>query len=93
LRSFGVVCKGKIKNLVQLNYLKLIDTEAAGNRCDVTPLFADPNAFTALVDDITEAISLIKAQGVEIAGIATLSMDENEATLVLRKKYHCFSAQ
>ncbi len=32
-------------------YLRLID-EPAGKRCDVTPLFADSEAFAALVDDL-----------------------------------------
>ncbi len=159
-------------------YLKLIDTETSGNRCDVTPLFADHAAFAALVDDITEAIplstydfvagidalgfilgaavamraekgfipirkggklpverqsisfvdysgiekslelradinltgakilvvdewietgtqinaaiSLIEAQGGKIAGVATINMDENEATQLLREKYLCY---
>jgi adenine phosphoribosyltransferase len=33
-------------------YLALIDRETSGNRCDVTPLFADYAAFSALVDDL-----------------------------------------
>ena len=33
-------------------YLRLIDTETEGPRCDVTPLFADPQAFAALVVDL-----------------------------------------
>lgn len=162
------------------NYLRLIDINTPGPRYDVTPLFADPVAFGALVDDITEAIpssaydfvagidalgfilgtavairagkgfipirkggklpvatksvsfvdysksekslelradldlktarillvdewietgaqvnaaiSLIKSQGGEIAGIATINMDENEATQLLKEKYHCYQA-
>ena len=34
------------------DYLKLIDTQTSGNRCDVTPLFADPQALAALVTDL-----------------------------------------
>jgi adenine phosphoribosyltransferase len=34
------------------NYLRLIDTNTAGPRYDVTPLFSDYEAFTALVEDI-----------------------------------------
>ena len=34
------------------NYLRLIDTHTPGPRCDVTPLFADPQAFAALVADL-----------------------------------------
>ena len=162
---------------MQPEYLQLIDTETSGNRCDVTPLFADHAAFSALVDDITEAfskiafdyvagidalgfilasavairaergfipirkggklpvetrvvtfmdysktekslevradldlsgarillvdewietgaqvsaaVSLLEAQGSKIAGIATINMDENDTTLLLREKYHC----
>ena len=33
-------------------YLKLIDENTRGSRCDVTPLFADPVAFMAMVDDL-----------------------------------------
>jgi adenine phosphoribosyltransferase len=34
------------------NYLRLIDTNTAGVRYDVTPLFSDYEAFTALVEDL-----------------------------------------
>ena len=33
-------------------YLRGIDTDTTGNRYDVTPLFADRDAFTKLVDDL-----------------------------------------
>jgi len=33
-------------------YLRLIDTNTSGQRYDVTPLFSDYNAFSALVDDL-----------------------------------------
>jgi adenine phosphoribosyltransferase len=33
-------------------YLKLIDHQTQGPRCDVTPLFADYQAFAALVEDL-----------------------------------------
>lgn len=33
-------------------YLKRIDTRTPGPRCDVTPLFADPAVFAALVADL-----------------------------------------
>jgi adenine phosphoribosyltransferase len=35
-------------------YLRLIDTNTTGPRCDVTPLFADPIAFAHLVNDLSE---------------------------------------
>jgi adenine phosphoribosyltransferase len=34
------------------DYLQLIDIQTPGPRCDVTPVFADPAAFAALVDDL-----------------------------------------
>jgi adenine phosphoribosyltransferase len=34
------------------NYLHLIDVNTEGPRCDVTPLFADFESFSALVDDL-----------------------------------------
>ncbi len=34
------------------DYLRLIDTNTPGPRCDVTPLFADPEAFAELVADL-----------------------------------------
>jgi adenine phosphoribosyltransferase len=34
------------------NYLRLIDTHTTGPRCDVTPLFAHPEAFAELVADL-----------------------------------------
>ena len=36
------------------NYLELIDTDTPGNRNDVTPLFADPAAFSEMIDDLSE---------------------------------------
>jgi adenine phosphoribosyltransferase len=34
------------------SYRDLIDQNTSGNRCDVTPLFADHDAFVALVEDL-----------------------------------------
>lgn len=34
------------------DYLRLIDTETPGGRCDVTPLFGEHTAFAALVEDL-----------------------------------------
>ena len=161
-------------------YLHLIDTNTNGQRCDVTPLFADYDAFSALVDDILAAfdlndfdyvagidalgfilgtavaisakkgfipirkggklpvatrsvsfvdysgmqksleirvdaallgarvllvdewietgtqvhaaIELIESQQGIIAGVATIKMDDNEATQILKKKYKCYQA-
>ena len=38
------------------NYLNLIDVNTKGPRCDVTPLFADFNAFSALLEDLLTPI-------------------------------------
>ncbi|MEE8594029.1 MAG: phosphoribosyltransferase family protein [Candidatus Bipolaricaulota bacterium] len=38
-------------------YLRWIDTNTTGNRNDVTPLFAHPVAFNALVDDLVVCIA------------------------------------
>jgi len=37
----------------ELSYLRLIDTKTQGPRCDVTPLFADYQAFARLVGDLS----------------------------------------
>ncbi|MBA3533493.1 MAG: hypothetical protein H0T73_16365 [Ardenticatenales bacterium] len=37
-----------------INYLHLIDTQTTGPRCDVTPLFADAEAFAWLVAALSE---------------------------------------
>jgi len=52
------------------DYLQLIDTHTRGNRCDVTPLFADYNAFSALVNDLCLRFSTVQFDFV--AGIDAL---------------------
>src|SRR5688572_28940345 len=37
-------------------YFDLIDRNATGNRCDVTPLFADPVAFGQMLDDLVRSL-------------------------------------
>lgn len=39
------------------DYLRLIDTNTSGARCDVTPLFADPAAFAQLITDLAKPLS------------------------------------
>lgn len=41
-------------------YLRKIDTNTTGNRYDVTPLFADYEAFNALVDDLVSRLGPAK---------------------------------
>ena len=38
------------------DYLRFIDTHTPGLRCDVTPLFANPQAFAALIADLCAPI-------------------------------------
>ena len=35
------------------DYLSLIDRNTDGRRCDVTPVFAEPEAFESLLDDLS----------------------------------------
>lgn len=51
-------------------YLKLIDTNTPGPRCDVTPLFANPEAFAALVADLARPFADLEINFV--AGIDAL---------------------
>ena len=47
---------GAVTTIVRLkrmkHYLRLIDRNTTGNRCDVTPLFSHHRDFNALVDDL-----------------------------------------
>jgi len=43
-----------MKETTMIDYLALIDTQTGGNRCDVTPIFADISAFNQLITDIVE---------------------------------------
>ena len=52
------------------NYLRLIDTNTAGPRYDVTPLFSDYEAFTALVEEL--ARPFVGATCDYVAGIDAL---------------------
>lgn len=51
-------------------YLRLVDTKTGGRRCDVTPVFADPAAFDALLTDL--AAPFIAAPPQLVAGIDAL---------------------
>lgn len=65
-------------------YLALIDHETSGNRCDVTPLFADHDAFAALVDDLAV---LVEPLGFDlVAGIDALGFILG-AALALRTQH------
>jgi hypothetical protein len=82
-------------------YLRLVDTQTGGRRCDVTPVFADPAAFDALLADLAAPFialppqlvagidALVEAQGGVIVGLATIQMDDNNQTRELRARYRC----
>ena len=52
------------------SYLHLIDHATQGPRCDVTPLFSDYQAFTALLDDLIQRLGAIEFD--IVAGIDAL---------------------
>ena len=68
------------------DYLTLIDTETPGPRYDVTPLFRDFAAFSALVEDLVELVSAVECDA--IAGIDALGFILGTAlALRLRKGF------
>ena len=68
------------------HYLKLIDADTGGPRCDVTPLFGDHAAFTALVEDLAARFNGLAIDAV--AGIDALGFILGTAlTLRLRKGF------
>jgi adenine phosphoribosyltransferase len=73
-------------------YLQLIDTNTAGPRCDVTPLFADPVAFSRLVDDLVLPFSSIQIDyvaGIDALGFilgTAIAMRLNKGFIPIRKE-------
>lgn len=51
-------------------YLRLVDTQTGGRRCDVTPLFADPAALDALLADL--AAPFVATSPQLVAGVDAL---------------------
>src|SRR5690242_18686811 len=72
-------------------YLALIDRETSGNRCDVTPLFADYTAFSALVDDLAalvEPLAFDVVVGIDALGFilgTALAMHTQTGFVPIRK--------
>jgi adenine phosphoribosyltransferase len=72
-------------------YLALIDRETSGNRCDVTPLFADYAAFTALLDDLAalvEPLTFDLVAGIDALGFilgAALALRVHRGFVPIRK--------
>lgn len=72
-------------------YLALIDHETNGARCDVTPLFADYVAFSALVDDLAalvEPLTFEVVAGIDALGFilgAALALRTHTGFVPIRK--------
>ena len=66
------------------DYLRLIDTRTRGRRYDVTPLFANPQAFSALVEDLIRPFAQVEFDCV--AGIDALGFVLGTAIAVRLKK-------
>jgi len=66
------------------DYLKLIDTDTSGPRCDVTPLFAKPKAFSALIADLTQPFEALDFD--YVAGIDALGFILGTAIAIQLKK-------
>ena len=66
------------------DYLRLIDTQTQGRRYDVTPLFADFQAFSALVEDLIHPFAKVEFDCV--AGIDALGFILGAAIAVRLKK-------
>ena len=72
-------------------YLALIDHNTNGNRCDVTPIFADYDAFAALVDDLValaETLAFDVVAGIDALGFilgAALALRTHVGFVPIRK--------
>jgi adenine phosphoribosyltransferase len=73
------------------DYLRLIDTETPGPRCDVTPLFTDREALQALVVDLArpfENIDFDYVAGIDALGFilgTALAMHLSKGFIAIRK--------
>jgi len=77
--------------MVMTDYLQLIDTHTLGNRCDVTPLFADHSAFASLVHDLHlrfKAVEFDCVAGVDALGFilgAAIALKTEKGFIPIRK--------
>jgi adenine phosphoribosyltransferase len=73
------------------DYLRLIDTDTTGPRYDVTPLFADPEAFSSLVEDLLEGFAGVPFDliaGIDALGFilgAAMAMKAGKGLVPVRK--------
>jgi adenine phosphoribosyltransferase len=73
-------------------YLRLIDTDTVGPRCDVTPLFARPAAFAQLITDLSapftanppDYVAGIDALGIVLGTAVALQL--NKGFIPIRKQ-------
>lgn len=73
------------------DYLLLLDENTNGQRCDVTPIFADPSAFGIMVEDLVELLGDLEIDlvaGIDALGfiLATaLAIKLNKGLITIRK--------
>lgn len=73
------------------DYLRLIDTDTTGPRCDVTPLFTDSQAFLKLVADLAhpfEDLDFEHIAGIDALGFilgTALALHLNKGFVPIRK--------
>jgi len=65
-------------------YIQLIDTHTVGARCDVTPIFANPDAFSQLVIDLSSPFTSTPID--YVAGIDALGFILGTAVAIHLKK-------
>src|SRR5687768_13135134 len=73
------------------SYLKRVDTEARGNRYDVTPVFANAEDFRELITDLAkpfrssrvEAVACVDALGFVLGAAVALAL--NAGVITIRK--------
>ena len=73
------------------DYLRLIDIDTPGPRCDVTPLFLDPEAFLAMVADLAQSVEGLAFEyvaGIDALGFilgTALAVHLNKGFIAIRK--------
>lgn len=78
--------------MAKKRYLELIDTNTLGQRNDVTPLFADPVAFSSLIDDLAELacdLDFEVVAGIDALGFilaSALALKLGKALIPIRKR-------
>ena len=72
-------------------YLRLVDTRAPGPRYDVTPVFADHQAFTQLIEDLSDRcrdLDFVLVAGIDALGFilgAALALRMHRGFVPIRK--------